>query len=125
MTRYAVKHMETSATVPEGQTTGSQADRRGFYSVTEAAALLGVNRVSVWRWIKAGNLPAARLGHRTTRIKKEDLERVLIRVGGRSKRAPWRDASADAHGAEHVVQFYESDDYLLEAVAGFLGEALR
>ena len=112
--------------VPEGQTTGSQRDARGFYSVTEAAALLGVNRVSVWRWIKAGHLAAARLGHRTTRIKKEDLERVLIRVGGRSKRGAWREGSADQRrDAEHVVQFYESDDYLLEAVAGFLGEALR
>ena len=99
---------------------------RGYYSVTEAAALLGVNRVSVWRWIRAGHLPAARLGHRTTRIRREDIERVLVRVGGRSKRAAWREESAGAHhGAEHVVQFYESDDFLLDAVADFLIEALR
>ena len=109
--RYAVKRM---------------VDGRGYYSVTEAAALLGVNRVSVWRWIRAGHLPAARLGHRTTRIRREDIEQVLVRVGGRSKRAAWREDTAGAHhGAEHVVQFYESDDFLLDAIAGFLGEALR
>lgn len=112
--------------VPEGTPDGAQGTPRGFYSVTEAASLLGVNRVSVWRWIRAGHLPAAKLGHRTTRIRREDLERVLVRVGGRSKRAAWREDSADAHhGAEHVVQFYESDGFLLESVATFLEQALR
>ena len=99
---------------------------RPYYSVTEAAALLGVNRVSVWRWIRAGHLPVVRLGQRTTRIRRDDLDRVLVRVGGRTKRAVWREAAAGAHhDAEHVVQFYESDDFLLDAVAEFLASALR
>jgi excisionase family DNA binding protein len=43
------------------------------YSVNEAAKLLGVNRVTISRLISKGELPASRLGHRTVRIKHEDL----------------------------------------------------
>jgi excisionase family DNA binding protein len=88
-----------------------------YYSVSQAAALLGVSRVSVWRWIRDGNLPAVRLGQRTTRINRQDLEGLLLRL---------RPAAADEPGAgEHFVQFYEQDDVLVEAVAGYIGSALR
>lgn len=108
---------------------GSPAARRGgsgqgggeYFSITQAATLLGVSRVSIWRWIRAGHLPAARLGHRTTRIKRADLDRILIRMGGQGRRADWR-----AHNdAEHLVQFYENDAFLLDAVAEFLVTAMR
>jgi excisionase family DNA binding protein len=46
------------------------AGAREYYSISQAAALLGVSRVSIWRWIRAGHLPVSRLGHRTTRIKR-------------------------------------------------------
>src|SRR5579859_721371 len=51
---------------------------RDYYSISQAAALLGISRVSIWRWIGDGRLPAVRLGHRTTRIKHADLERLLV-----------------------------------------------
>src|SRR5919108_921032 len=54
-------------------------DHRRHYNVSEAAALLGVSRVSVWRWIRAGRLRAVRLGHRTVRIAREDLQRIAAR----------------------------------------------
>jgi excisionase family DNA binding protein len=51
---------------------------RTGYSISQTAALLGVSRVTVSRWIRAGRLPASRLGHRTVRIRYEDLERLLL-----------------------------------------------
>lgn len=33
-----------------------------FYTLTEAAARLGVERHTVWRWIKAGKLSAQKVG---------------------------------------------------------------
>jgi excisionase family DNA binding protein len=139
------------ATVPDPHSVGAtetlQADRaddaRGYYSVVEAAALLGVSRVSIWRWIGAGRLPAVRLGSRTTRIKREDLERVLttIRPAGVATTAAtglpvsWAgdraaldapyDHLAEPDVAGHVVQFYESDAFLLESVQAFIGGALH
>src|SRR5713226_6436668 len=50
---------------------------RTYYSIAEVAALLGVSRVSVWRWITAGRLPVTRLGHRTVRVKRDDLVRIV------------------------------------------------
>lgn len=47
------------------------------YSVSEAANLLGVNRVTISRLISKGEIPAARLGHRTVRIRHEDLVAFL------------------------------------------------
>jgi excisionase family DNA binding protein len=49
----------------------------GVYSVSQAAVLLGVSRMTLSRWIRAGRLPAARLGHRTVRISREDLVAFL------------------------------------------------
>jgi excisionase family DNA binding protein len=48
-----------------------------FYTVAQAARLLGVSPATVWRWIVAGKLPAYRVGPRRIRIRKEDLGRVI------------------------------------------------
>src|SRR5438093_12782107 len=90
---------------------------RDYYSISQAAELLGVSRVSIWRWIRAGHLPVVRLGHRTARIKREDLERLPIHIGPSGYRARVvhethadQDSEADAAlvvGSEHFVQFYE------------------
>ncbi|MBI2760165.1 MAG: MEDS domain-containing protein [Chloroflexi bacterium] len=118
---------------------------RHYYSISQAAALLGVSRVSIWRWIRAGWLPVMRLGHRTARIRRDDLERVLVQIGPVAPRsvAVQRlrvDANAEDHadlerapredrnemrGPEHFVQFYETDAFLLDTVAGFIAAALR
>jgi excisionase family DNA binding protein len=104
---------------------------RVYYNISQAAAAVGVSRVSIWRWINAGQLPVARLGHRTARILRDDLHRVVAqhtsssgRIGHGHAAAPgarWSDMSA----TDHFVQFYERDDVLLDGVAQFMAAALR
>ncbi|HEY8286233.1 MAG TPA: GAF domain-containing protein [Chloroflexota bacterium] len=126
---------ESTAPVP-GST-----DERDYFGIAQAADLLGVSRVSVWRWINAGYLPAARLGQRTTRIRRQDLEWLLderatakprswvargtrVDAGQRRSAAPridWRGMDPP----EHFVQFYDVDAFLLDAVKDFVGATLR
>ena len=91
---------------PERSVASNGAGARPYYSISQAAALFGVSRVTIWRWIRAGLLPVWRLGHRTVRIKSEDLERLLVQrseAGSRSLDAgdvrsqPWA-----LDGAEHA-----------------------
>jgi excisionase family DNA binding protein len=121
------------------------ADERLYYNVSQAAALLGVSRSTIWRCIQAGQLPVSRLGHRTVRIKREDLLQLMSQegsagaptentltadtaivhsvgpAGDRAVQMDW----ADAGTAGHFVEFYEDDGFLLDAVADFLGVSLR
>src|SRR2546426_11816250 len=102
---------------------------RPFYSISQAAAVLGVSRISIWRWINSGHLPVSRLGHRTARIPRDDLERVVTQGMSSGRRTGEQRESADdwshmgAH--DHVAQFYEVDTVLLDAVGQFIGAALR
>jgi excisionase family DNA binding protein len=115
-------------------------DEQRYYNISQTAALLGVSRVTVSRWIRDGRLPVLRLGHRTTRIARSDLMRVLDNLdstGGRPPRVSLtnpRPRKRSGSGrvvrpatreSEHAVQFYETDDVLLNAVADFLAIALR
>ena len=54
-----------------------QTDQRAFYSVAQAAQVLGVSRTTVWRWIEADKLPAYRVGPKNIRIRKADLDRLV------------------------------------------------
>lgn len=54
-------------------------DERSYVNITEAAAILGVSRVTIWRWIRDGRLAASQLGHRTTRIRRGELDRLIAR----------------------------------------------
>jgi len=109
-----------------------------YYTVSQAAARLGVSRITIWRWIRDGHLPAMRLGPRTTRIKREDLERALARMEESSAR-PWLSETGTGsggspqpsspflvgpHAAAHSVQFYEDDATLIDVVADFIGTGL-
>ena len=47
-----------------------------FLTVAEVAALLRVSTMTVYRLIKAGELPAARIG-RSYRIREDDVDRYL------------------------------------------------
>lgn len=125
----------------------------GYYSIGQAAALLGVSRVTIWRWVRAGRLPVARLGHRTTRIKREDLDGLVqehleqatdepdvpqtrtlgpstpgadgaIADGGLGPPTPRTDWHGVGSG-DHLVQFYETDAFLVDGVSAFIGAALR
>src|SRR5436305_1869727 len=100
---------------------------RAYYSVSEAATLLGVSRVSIWRWVRAGRIPIVRLGHRTTRIKRDDLERLRIErdSAARNPSAPRPTGWTDVGEREHVVQFYETDGFLLDGVCELIALSLR
>jgi len=121
--------MMIEAVAPLAATVQPLADEHGYYSVSEAAALLGVNRVTVWRWIRTGRLRASRVGARTTRIARRDLERALTRVGssndGLHLMPEPEDRGADGRLGEHVTQFYEEDAFFLNAASEFIGAALR
>lgn len=49
---------------------------RDFYLVGELADKLRVNKMTIYRWIKAGKLPAVKVG-KDYRITKEDFERAI------------------------------------------------
>jgi excisionase family DNA binding protein len=54
------------------------------YTVSEAAELLRVNRVTVWDWINEGKLPARKAGLGKTspyRISEEDLREAARQLG--------------------------------------------
>jgi excisionase family DNA binding protein len=110
----------------------SPGDSLGYCSVSEAAAKLGVSRISVWRWIRDGELPAIRVGQRITRIAQEDLDSILVtlRPSGRLPRDGHRhseqaEAFEGLGSCEHLVQFYERDQALVEAVVRFIGDGLN
>src|SRR5215212_8566453 len=121
--------MEAVSTAPR-----PGAGERTFYNISQAAALLGVSRVTIWRWIRDGRLPVARLGHRTTRIAGADLERLVAQIGPAGSRSWLGRGLTDAvsragrpagDALDHFVQLYEADAFLLDAVAEFIGAALR
>ena len=56
---------------------------RRFYTVPEAARLLEVSPVTIWRWIAMHRLPAYRVGPRRIRVKREDLEALIQPTQGR------------------------------------------
>jgi excisionase family DNA binding protein len=101
----------------EVSATASAGGERSYYSVSQAAQLLGVSRVTIWRWMRSGHLRAVHLGHRTVRIYQQDLERAQRQL---------RCATADTPPAkQHVVQFYDADASLIDAVHDYLGAGFR
>ena len=50
---------------------------RDYISVKEAVAIFGVERDTIYRLIRKGQIPAINIGTRLTRIKREDLEQLL------------------------------------------------
>src|SRR5712692_12043343 len=124
------------ARVPDAGALAPAADAHSYYSVSQAAALLGVSRMSIWRWVRAGRLPVARFGHRTARIRREDLDQLVIdsrlRVvtdrmtadaidPDRAPRSTWQGMGP----SEHLVQFYEADAVLVETVIEYVEAGLR
>jgi excisionase family DNA binding protein len=98
----------------------ASAPPRPFLSVSEAATLLGVSRVTVWRWIKSGRLSPSRLGHRTVRIQRDDILRLLRPLPSVLTPPPGHTTAERGH----FVLFYEADAYLEKSVAEFLAGGL-
>src|SRR5260370_19943430 len=115
-----MKRMQNAPAAPSVKTLSQKAGAsRTYYSIAEVAALLGVSRVSVWRWIRSGRLPVSRLGHRTVRVKRDDLVRIVRPSRQSSAPAPVLIADvpsqtdAPANSADHFVMFYEADSFLV------------
>src|SRR5205085_4906352 len=69
----------------------TQAAERDFYSIAQAAKLLGVSPSTVWRWIEADRLPAYRVGPKNIRIKKVDLEKAVQPTRSTGKEDPMKE----------------------------------
>ena len=48
----------------------------GLLTVEEVVAILKVNRETVYRWLRSGELPSCKIGH-CYRVKTKDLEEFL------------------------------------------------
>jgi PAS domain S-box-containing protein len=99
-----------------------------YRTVGEAAEFLGVTAATLRNWDRSGKLKPRRHPQNGYRIYlHEDLEAILrsadLSLQPDDSFAPLIDWS-DMRDNEHFVQFYESDDYLISSVAGFLGAAL-
>ena len=46
-------------------------------TTTQAASMLGVDRATVARWVRLGQLPAVRLPSGHIRIRRRDVEKLL------------------------------------------------
>jgi excisionase family DNA binding protein len=48
-----------------------------FLTLKDVAERLGVSKVTLWRWVKAGKLSAVKLSQRTVYVRKDELERFI------------------------------------------------
>src|SRR6476620_10008776 len=98
-------------------------------TISEAADYLGVSSATLRNWDRSGKLKPRRHPQNGYRIYlHEDLE-ALLRSADLSAIAaqpelPQIDLSTVAP-CDHFVQFYESDDFLIQSAAGIIGAALR
>src|SRR5437870_13302280 len=108
-----MQQMQNAPAPPSLKTLSQEAGAsRTYYSIAEVAAMLGVSRVSVWRWISSGRLPVTRLGHRTVRVKRDDLLQIVRPSRTGSVATPQLAANTAAppeHDGDHAVMFYEAD----------------
>ena len=51
-----------------------------FYSTSEVAALFGVNRVTIYRWVKGGKIKAYKIG-RHHKVPISEVVRLLRKFG--------------------------------------------
>jgi PAS domain S-box-containing protein len=99
-----------------------------YLTIGEAAEFLGVSPWTLRNWDRAGKLRTLRHPKNGYRIyRREDLAALLPPEGnsGRlsSRLSPHFDWSAVGE-SDHLVQFYERDNFLVGSVSRFLGSAL-
>jgi PAS domain S-box-containing protein/excisionase family DNA binding protein len=109
-----------------------------YLTIGQAAEYLGVSVWTLRNWDKDGRLKSGRHPKNGYRIyRAEDLQAVLgssglpsAQAAGKTLAPPCIDWSAlgDGDGGDtdsHFVQFYESDEFLADAVSDFVGHALN
>jgi len=77
----------------------TQGKQRGFYSLSQAAELLGIHYETAARWARSGKLPVVRLSRRKTLIPKQRIDALLgggvenpaagQGIGGLQQWLPW------------------------------------
>jgi excisionase family DNA binding protein len=73
--------MNQAVAVGEGDGGAATVDEwKGFVTVDEAASLLRVSHSTLWRWLKAGVLPAYRIGGRRVWLRQTDLAGLVKRA---------------------------------------------
>jgi excisionase family DNA binding protein len=55
------------------------------YTATEVSEMLGINRVTIYRHIRDGKLPARKVGERSYRITQEDIDTFLANMAQEEK----------------------------------------
>lgn len=98
-------------------------------TIGEAAEYLGVSTATLRNWDRSGKLKPRRHPQNGYRIYlHEDLEAVLrsadLSTLTDEAFAPQVDWSTMGE-TDHFVQFYESDEFLIESASGFVGSALK
>jgi excisionase family DNA binding protein len=66
-----------NATVQTGRVMDAQ-ENREWLRVPQAAELLGLPRTRTYELIQRGELPAVRIGERSIRVNRRELERFLL-----------------------------------------------
>lgn len=97
-------------------------------TVGEAASYLGVSTATLRNWDRTGKLKPRRHPQNGYRIYLHgDLQAVLrsadLSMLNASKRVPRIDWT-EMGDSDHFVQFYESDEYLIDSVSAFVASAL-
>ena len=98
-----------------------------FMTVGEAAEFLGVSSWTLRNWDKSGKLTPLRHPKNGYRIYRHEdlhallqLERGLNGADATTPGVDWSNMSP----SDHFVQFYENDEYLVEAATGFVAAAI-
>ena len=98
------RRKEQAAKVPES---------RPYISVTEAVALFGISRDTIYRLIKSGTIPAINIGQRLTRISRAHLESMFSLVDAQPAQA--------VQPKQVSYNFDESDCYTIGQITDIYG----
>jgi hypothetical protein len=100
-----------------------------YFTIGEAAEFLGVSAATLRNWDRSGKLKPRRHPQNGYRIYlHEDLTTVLqlAEVANAVHESHGSDVDRRALGdAEHFVQFYETESFLVESASGFVAAALK